>query len=154
MVPDINHQARLDNYCYNDVSIEKEIIMSKIILFVLLALLLVGCVAEPAPPANTAIAQTVTQLPEDAGTLIFALVTAVVAWLGSKLNLGQYTQPLVAVIAPALITLLENFLGTIPTVWDNAVLTILHYIVLFVAGSIGLLVTAKRIKQPTTLLEG
>jgi hypothetical protein len=130
--------------------IKKENVMKKI-WFVLLALVLVflmaGCAAQP-----TAFAQSLIGLPEDGKTLVLALVTAGLAWLLLKVNMGQFTQPLAAAIAPIVVLVLENVLGMIPSSFDNIVLAVLHWLVLFISGSMGAFLLFKRSKAPRSLL--
>ena len=119
-------------------------------LFVLLtvaALVLSAC----AP-----IAQSLIALPDEASLLIVMLVTSAVAWLLLKLStllkfdLGGYVQPIVAVVAPILITLIESYLQLIPPALDNVVLTVIHLIVLLV-GSVGAFILFKRRASKTLL---
>lgn len=124
-------------------------------VFVLLAVLaLSACVAAPAVAPQSAVAQGLVSLPDDARTLILTLLTAAFAWLLAKINMGQFTQPIAAALAPVIILAIENLLGMIPPSFDNIVLAILHWLVLFISGSIGALVLAKRAKTPKTLLDG
>lgn len=128
--------------------------MKKIAPF-LFVLLLAACVAVPAVAPSNTLAQGLVGLPEDATTLILALVTAGVAFVLTKVNMGQFTQPLAAAIAPILVVVIENLLGMIPPSFDNIVLAVIHWLVLFVSGSVGALVIAKKVgrKEVKTLLE-
>ncbi len=126
----------------------------KKIMVVLFALLLVGCVAVPAVAPENGLAQSLVALPDEGRILVLSLVTAGVAFLLSKVNMGQYTQVIAAVFAPIIITLIESGLQTIPPIFDNLVLSLIHLLVLFISGSIGALVFFKRAKQPKTLLNG
>jgi Na+-transporting methylmalonyl-CoA/oxaloacetate decarboxylase gamma subunit len=128
-------------------------IFTHLFLFVLVAGVLSACAPEPPPAPTTAVAQTLVALPDDATTLIAALVTAGVAYLLLKVNMGQYTQTLAAAISPIIITVIEGWLGLIPPIFDNLVLSILHLLVLFVGGSVGSFLLFKRAKQPKQLLE-
>lgn len=128
--------------------------MKKIVPF-LFVLLLAACVAVPAVAPSNTLAQELVGLPEDATTLILALVTAGAAFVLTKVNMGQFTQPLAAAIAPILVVVIENLLGMIPPSFDNIVLAVIHWLVLFVSGSVGALVIAKKVgrKEVKTLLE-
>jgi hypothetical protein len=128
-------------------------IFTHLFLFVLVLGVLSACAPEPAPVPQTAVAETLVALPDDATTLIAALVTAGLAYLLLKINMGQYTQTLAAAIAPIVITAIEGWLGLIPPIFDNLVLSILHLLVLFVGGSVGSFLLFKRAKQPKQLLE-
>lgn len=126
-------------------------------LFVLSTMVLSACMVEPEPEptqgALAPVANGLVALPDDAATLIAALVTAAVAALFLKLNWGgEFAQPLAAAISPIIITLLEGWLGVIPPIFDNLVLSILHLLVLFVGGSVGSFLLFKRAKQPKQLL--
>jgi ABC-type transport system involved in cytochrome bd biosynthesis fused ATPase/permease subunit len=124
--------------------------MKKVFRFIVVfvaVVLLSACVASPAVAPQSAIAQGLVALPDEASVLILSLLTAGVAWLLAKVNMGQFTQPIAAALAPVIITALEGFLGTIPPVFDNLVLSLLHLLVLYVGGSIGVYVLAKR--KPT-----
>lgn len=126
--------------------------MKKVIAF-LFVFLLAACVAVPAIAPTNSLAQTLVGLPEDAQTLILALVTAGVAFLLTKVNMGQFTQPLAAALAPILILVVENFLGMIPPSFDNIVLAVIHWIVLFVSGSVGAFMLFKRGRNIRNLLD-
>lgn len=128
--------------------------MKKTLLFLCL-FLLAACVASPAVAPTNTLAQSLIGLPDDAKTLILAFVTAGVAFLLSKVNMGQFTQPLAAALAPILILVLENLLGLIPPSFDNIVLAVIHWIVLFFSGSVGALIVVKRLgmKKTRSLLE-
>lgn len=127
--------------------------MKKIIPFLILfSFVLFACVTEPAAAPQGALAQGLVSLPDDASVLILSLVTAGLAWLLVKVNMGAYTQALAAVIAPMIVTAIETFLGTIPPVFDNLVLSLLHLLVLFVSGSVGAFLLFKRAKTPAQLL--
>lgn len=119
-----------------------------IVLAVLLVFVLAGCAAQGA------FTQTLVALPQDAQTLILALLTAGIAWLLVKINMGQYTQALAAAIAPIIIAAIEMGLGMIPPVYDDIVTAVLHWLVLLIAGSIGATVFFKRIKTPSKFMEG
>ena len=119
-----------------------------ILTLALLALLFVPSVSQA-----SAFGQTLVQLPEEFTRLVLYAVTAGVAWLLLKVGMGQYTQALAAVIAPIVIAALERLTGMIPPVFDNLVLSILHLIVLFVGGSIGMFLLFKRARQPEQLLQ-
>lgn len=131
-------------------------IYTYLFLFVLSTIALSACMVEPAPEPTQGVlapvANTLVALPDDAATLIAALVTAGLAWLLLKINLGQYTQVLAAAISPIIITLVEGWLGVIPPVFDNLVLSLLHLLVLFIGGSIGAFLFVKRANQPKQLL--
>ena len=124
----------------------------KKLLLVGLALLLVFVLAGCA--AQGAFAQTLVALPQDAQMLILMLLTAGIAWVLTKINMGQYTQALAAAIAPIIIAALEMGLGMIPAVYDDIVLAVLHWLVLLISGSVGALVFFKRLKTPKTFLSG
>lgn len=94
-----------------------------------------------------------TQLPDEGRLLVFTLITAGVTWLLLKISevtgkdLNGYANAIAAAIAPIFVTLIEDALGTIPPVFDNIVLTVIHLIVLLV-GSIGTFFLFKR-KAPS-----
>jgi hypothetical protein len=92
-------------------------------------------------------------LPDDAQVLIFSLITAGVTWLllkaseFFKIDLSGYANAAAAAIAPILIAIIESWLGLIPPVFDNLVLSIIHLIVLLI-GSLGAFFLFKR-KAPS-----
>lgn len=92
-------------------------------------------------------------LPDEGKVLVFSLVTAVVAWLLAKINMGQYTQALAAVFAPIVITAVESWLAVIPPVFDDLTVSLLHLVVLFVSA-LGATVFVKRFKTPEVWLNG
>jgi hypothetical protein len=98
--------------------------------------------------------QGLMQLPDEGRILILTLLTAGLAWLLTKINMGQYTEALAAAIAPIIITGIEMGLQMIPALYDNVVLSIIHLLVLFIGGSIGFVFFFKRVKEPKTLLGG
>ncbi len=108
----------------------------RIFRFVLVGMLfLVAC----APTFGQSL---VGPLPEEAQTLIFILITAVVTWVLLKLSevfkidLKGYTNAIAVALAPIIVAVIERWLAVIPPAFDNIVLTIIHLIVLLV-GSIG-----------------
>jgi len=110
----------------------------------------VAMVVFPLAPVTTnALAQGLVGLPEEGLQLVLFLVTAGVAYLLLQLgvllglDLSGYVQPIVAIVAPILVAFIEKYLGMIPPVYDNVVLTIIHLIVLLV-GSIGTVLLFKR----------
>lgn len=118
--------------------------------FLIVALL--ALVVVPVLPAAQGVAQGLVALPPEFTDFILTLVTAGIAWLLLKVNLGDFTQPLAAVIAPIITTVLERLLGQIPPVYDNLVVSILHLIVLAL-GSIGAVIVARRFRQSKQLLQ-
>jgi len=132
----------------------KKLSVRSFVFVFVFALLLVGCVAVPAVAPQSALGQGLIGLPDDAKVLVLSLLTAGIAYLLNRVNMGQYTQALAAVIAPIIITAIEAGLQTIPSIFDNLILSLIHLIVLFLAGSIGTLVFVKRAKTPKTLLAG
>lgn len=127
--------------------------MKKIFWILLTVFVLVGCVAVPAVNPPTALGQSLVALPEEATLLIWSLLTALLTFLLLKINMGQLTQPIVAIIAPLIITFVESFLQTIPSVFDNLILSIIHVIVLALT-SLGTYMLFKRAKTPKTILSG
>lgn len=120
-----------------------------------MAVFLTACVVTPEVAPQTAFAQTIVALPDDAQTLILSLLTAGIAWLLLKVNLGgEYAQPIAAALAPVIVVVIENLLGLIPPSFDNIVLAVIHWLVLLVSGSVGAFVLFKRAKTPKTLLSG
>lgn len=122
--------------------------MKKIfVLLVLFAFLLTAC--GPDKVAGLA------SLPDDAKELIAVLITAGLTWVllqlaaALKIDLSGYAAPLAAVIAPIVITLLESYLALIPPVFDDIVLSVIHFLVLLL-GSIGGFVLFKRVKRKET----
>lgn len=99
--------------------------------------------------------QGLVGLPDDAKLLVMTLVTAGLAalllWLGNLagLELGGWVQPLAAVIAPLIITVIEHFLGMIDPIFDAVLLTVIHYLVLLLGG-IGSVVLFRRVKDQQT----
>lgn len=105
--------------------------------------------------ATFGFAQGLAGLPEEGLQLVLFLVTAVVAYLLLqlgvllKLDLSGYVQPIVAIVAPILVAFIEKYLGMIPSIYDNVVLTIIHLIVLLV-GSVGTVLIANRVRRKET----
>src|SRR5262245_2967141 len=127
--------------------------MNKTVLAVLVFLVVVGAwVFAPTLAAHSSFTQGLTTLPEDAVRLIGAAVTAGVAWLLLKVDLGQYTAALAAALAPIVVAVLERLLGLIPPVYYNVVLSVIHLLVLFLSGSIGVFLFIKRVRSPEGLL--
>ena len=97
--------------------------------------------------------QSLVGLPEEGLQLVLFVVTAAVAYLllqlgaALGLDLSGYVQPVVAIVAPILVTFIEKYLALIPPSLDNVVLTIIHLIVLLVGGSIGTLVAFNRLRK-------
>lgn len=120
---------------------------------IILAVAVLAFVFAPSVPVAQGFGQSLVSLPDDAVQLIGALVTAGIAWLLLKIDMGQYTQALAAAIAPIVVALLERLTGMIPAVYDNVVLSVIHLIVLFVSGSVGAFLLIKRIRQPNQLLQ-
>lgn len=123
------------------------------LLLVVMVFTLAACVAAPAVAPKSAMAQGLVALPDEGRILVLTLITAVVTFLLLKINMGQLTEPIVAILAPILITAIEAFLQTIPPVFDNLVLSIIHVIVLGV-GSLGSYVLFKRSNTPKKILSG
>lgn len=131
----------------------------KLLKFVItLALSLVvlsACVTTPALAPRPGIAATLVAMPAEGSLLIVALITAGVTWLllqlstALKLDLSGYTAPIVSIISPILITLLESYLGMIPPAFDNIVLTLIHLAVL-IAASLGIYVTTGKVRAGET----
>lgn len=121
--------------------------------WLILAVALGAWLFAPTVAAAQGFGATLTQLPDEFRDLILAAVTAGVLWLLTKVNLGQFTDALAAVIAPIIVAALERLTGQIPPVFDNLVLSILHLIVLFVSGSIGFYLFVKRARNPRYLLQ-
>jgi hypothetical protein len=126
----------------------KKLILPVAILVALIILVFV-LVFYPAP------AQGLAGLPEEGSLLVWTLVTAAVTWalvqIGAALNinLGGYVQPIAAILAPILITLIEKYLALIPSTFDSIALTIIHLIVLAI-GSVGTLIILKKVKAKET----
>lgn len=139
--------------CVPDIKKENKK-MKRLMLFVLLLVVvtLTACVAIPSVNPPTALGQALVALPEEATLLISALLTSVLTFLLLKVNMGALTQPIVAVIAPMIITFFESLLQTIPPVFDNLVLSIIHVIVLAIT-SYGTYVLAMRAKAPKALYD-
>ena len=123
--------------------------MKKIFVLLFVTLLLVGC----APAVG--FAAPLMQLPDEARLLILTLVTAGVTWVllqlsvALKIDLSGYVQPIAAVLAPIIVTVIENYLQLIPPAFDDIVLTVIHFIVLLL-GSIGTFFVFKRVKNKQT----
>jgi len=125
----------------------------KKVLLLMLGLVLAGCVTVPALAPTNSFAQGLVALPEEGRILIMTLVTFGVSWLLLKINMGKLTEPIVAILAPIIITALESVLGTIPPVFDNLVLAIIHVLVLGV-GALGSYVLFMRAREPQGLYSG
>ena len=103
------------------------------IMKVLFVLVLASLIVAACAPVT---AQLVG-LPEEGRLLVLSLVTAgltaALLWLGGlmKLDLGGFVQPIAAAVSPLIIAVIEYFLGMIPSVYDDFVLVVIHYIVLF-----------------------
>ena len=101
---------------------------------------------------------SLAKLPDEGGLLLTSLLTAGVGWvllqLGTSLgvDLKGYIQPVTVVLAPILITIIENYLNLIPSVYDNIVITVIHLIVLAV-GMVGWNFLFKRAASPKVVLE-
>lgn len=112
-----------------------------VVLLVVLALLVVFVPAAP---------RGLVGMPEEGSQLILWAVTAVVAWAllqistGFGVDLSGYVQPIVAIIAPVLVTIAERYLGMIPPVFDNLVLSLIHLLALAI-GSVGTLIAYRRL---------
>jgi hypothetical protein len=125
--------------------------MKKFFAFAFLAVFIVVGVAFPAAARANFLSQGLVGLPAELSLLIVTLLTAGVTWLllqlstWLKIDLTGQAQAIVAIVAPILITLIENLLGTIPSIYDNIVLTIFHLIVLLV-GSLGTYLIVQRAK--------
>lgn len=115
-------------------------------LLVLIAVFLTAC----APAV-----QGLVGLPDDARNLVLVLVTAGLTWVLIqlsnliKLDLSGYAPPLAAVLAPIIITVIENYLGLIPPIFDDLVLAVIHFLVLLIGG-IGTFVAWSRVKNKQT----
>ena len=93
-------------------------------------------------------------LPDEGRALVLALVTAGVLWallqLSAviKIDLSGYANMIAAVLAPLLVTVIESYLQLIPPIFDDLVLTVIHFIVLLI-GSLGVFWIAKRKPAPS-----
>lgn len=131
----------------------------RIFVLIVLTLLLASCVAVPAVHPTNGFAQSLVALPDEGRLLIMSLVTAAVAWLLMQLStllgtdLSGNVQPIAAGLAPLLVTIAEHFLGMIPPIYDNIVLSIIHLIVVGI-GSLGmfLIINKSKAKQVHSLL--
>ncbi len=119
---------------------------------IILTVAVLALVVAPSVAQVQGFGQSLAQLPGDAVRLIGAFVTAGVAWLLLKVNMGEWTQALAAVIAPIVVAFLERLTGMIPSVYDNLLLSAIHLLVLFLSGSMGVFLVAKRGREPKTLL--
>lgn len=126
--------------------------MKKVLPLLLLVLVLAACVAVPAVNPPTALGQGLVALPDEASLLIASLLTAVLSFFLLKVNMGQLTQPIVAVVAPMIIMFIESYLQTIPPVFDNLVLSIIHVLVLAIT-SYGTFILFRRSNAPQTLYD-
>lgn len=119
--------------------------LRRFILFVLVTLLLTAC----APAV-----QGLSQLPDEGRQLVFILLSAAFTWILLKLSevtgidLKGYAPVVATALAPIIVTLIESWLQTIPSIFDNIVLTLIHLVVLLV-GSLGTFFLLKR--KPATL---
>jgi hypothetical protein len=118
---------------------------------IILAIALLALLFVPSVEQAQGVAQGLAQLPDEALQLIRWAVTAGVAWLLLKVDMGGFTQILAAAIAPIVIAALERLTGMIPPVFDNLVLSLIHLLVLFIGG-LGSFLLFKRAREPKTLL--
>jgi|SRR3972149_684306 len=92
-------------------------------------------------------------LPDEARLLVLSLITAGLTWvllvLSAKLgiDLSGYAQPIAAVLAPIVITVVESYLQLIPPVFDDVVLAVIHLLVLLL-GSLGSFVVYSLVRRP------
>jgi hypothetical protein len=124
--------------------------MKKIVVLLFVAVMFATLAACSAPAGLT---QTLTVVPTELQTLIAALLTAGLTWLVLQIkaiDLSSYVPAVVAAISPILITLIQGWLGLIPTVYDDLVLAVIHMIVVGL-GSLGALLFVKRkVRQSLT----
>lgn len=126
--------------------------MKKMFLVFFVVLVLSACVAVPNAAPKGAMAQGLVAMPDELRLLILSLVTAAVTWLllqagiALKIDMSGYVTPIVAIVTPILVTLVENVLGTIPSAWDNIVLAVIHVVVLLI-GSLGSTLLFKRTQE-------
>ena len=138
--------------------------MKKLIPFLMLGMLiLTACVAvPPAEPTQgflAPVANGLVAMPDELNVLVVSLITAGLTWvlfqagLALNLDLTGYLTPLLAVVSPIIITLIENGLGTIPPAFDNIVLTVIHLGILLL-GSLGGMLMIRRKARATLIGEG
>src|SRR5258706_3148792 len=118
--------------------------MKRILPMLLLVFMLTACAAQVAQ---------LQQLPDEGVNLIWLVVTAGVLWallqLSAivKVDLGGYKDMIAAILAPIIVTIVQNYLQLIPSIYDNVVLSLIHLLVLFVGGSFGVFLLAKHRKS-------
>lgn len=102
-----------------------------VLILIALSVFLTACAAQVAQ---------LQQLPDEGRLLVLELITATVTgallFLSGlfKTDLKGYAQPIAAVVSPLAITVIEHYLQAIPSIYDNLVLVVIHYIVLFLGG--------------------
>lgn len=112
-------------------------------LFVLVVLLVSACAATVAP---------LMQLPDEGRQLVSILLSAAIVWLLLQISalvgwdLSGYAPPIIAAVSPLIITIIERYLQMIPSIYDDFVLVVIHYLVLLL-GSVGTVIAVKRIKR-------
>lgn len=139
------------NYIRADVTKEIRSIDMKKIFVLLFMVVIVFVLAACSAPAT--LTQSLAVVPTELQTLIAALLTAGLTWLVlqiKSIDLSGYIPPVVAAISPIIISLIQGWLGLIPTVYDDLVLAVIHMIVVGL-GSLGALLFVKRkVRQSLT----
>lgn len=131
---------------------------NRIALLAVLAAAVLMFIFPLQPAARSSFGAQLVGLPEEGLQLVLFLVTAGVAWLLLQigvwlgLDLSGYVQPIVAIVAPIIVTFIEKYLGMIPPSLDSVVLTIIHLLVLLIGGAVGMLTFARRFQRPASLL--
>jgi len=120
---------------------------SVFLLFVLVAFILAAC----APAMRPALSAQFVALPSEGQLLIAALISAAVTWLAvqaGKLAGFDFTSliaPIVALIVPALVTLVQSGLGMIPDMWAEPINAFVHFLVVL-AASLGIYISSAKVK--------
>lgn len=106
-------------------------------------------VAGYAVYANLTAANTLVGVPEEFSGFIVGLIAVGVAWLlqavleATGWDFSGYKDQIVAVVSGIVLTLIESWLALIPSIYDEAVLVVLHLIVV-VFGLLGFFYVMKR----------
>jgi hypothetical protein len=117
-----------------------------IVLMIVLSVLLTACAAQAAG---------LQQLPDEGRILVLELITSglivVLLWVGKYIPIDArgYAQAIAAVLSPLAVTGIERYLQLIPPIYDNLVLVIIHYIVLFLGG-VATVIVYRRVRDRAT----
>lgn len=99
--------------------------------------------------------QSLVALPDEARLMVLILITAgltlVLSWVSQyiPIDVKGYAQAIAAALSPLVITAIEHYLQMIPSIYDDFVLVVIHYIVLFLGG-VASIVVFRRVRQKNT----